>query len=173
MSNIQVKVNQRGIPMAPFVEKVETFVQPGESEATISKFQEMVSKYKFMETHLLQRKSSLESKIPEISKTLEMVQFLESQDKNLCTQFELGDTLWANASIPPCQNVNLWLGANVMLEYPIKEAKALLSDKLGSAKMSQRQVSEDLSFIKEQITTMEVNIARVYNYDVKMKRSKK
>ena len=46
----EIQVNQRGIPMAPFVEKVETFVQPGESEATLSKFQEMVSKYKFMET---------------------------------------------------------------------------------------------------------------------------
>jgi prefoldin subunit 5 len=169
----EIQVNQRGIPMAPFVEKVETFVQPGESEATLSKFQEMVSKYKFMETHLLQRKSSLESKIPEITKTLEMVQFLESQDQTLNTQFELGDTLWANASIPPCQNVNLWLGANVMLEYPIAEAKNLLADKLSSAKVSLKQVNEDLSFIKDQVTTMEVNIARVYNYDVKIRRSKK
>lgn len=159
--------------MAPFVDQVETFVQQGDQETTIAKFQEMVSKYKFMETHLFQRKASLESKIPEISKTLEMVQFLEDQDSTLNTQFELGDTLWANASIPPCKNVNLWLGANVMLEYPINEAKSLLSEKFAAAKTSLTQVNEDLSFIKEQITTMEVNIARVYNYDVKMRRSKK
>ena len=71
-----IQVNSRGIPQAPFVENVETFVQPGEQESTLAKFQEMVAKYKFMETHLLQRKNSLESKIPEITKTLEMVEFL-------------------------------------------------------------------------------------------------
>ena len=159
--------------MAPFVEKVETFVQPGEEESTLSKFQEMVSKYKFMETHLLQRKASLESKIPEITNTLQMVEFLKDQESPLVTQFELGDTLWANATVPPSQSVNLWLGANVMLEYPIDEAQSLLSEKLTSAKISLSQVNEDLSFIKDQITTMEVNIARVYNYDVKIRRSKK
>ena len=60
-----------------------------------------------------------------------------------------------------------------MLEYPVDQASALLSEKLNAAKTSLSQVKEDLSFIKEQITTMEVNIARVYNYDVKLRRLNK
>ena len=60
-----------------------------------------------------------------------------------------------------------------MLEYKIQEAFDLLSSKLVSAKTSLSQVKEDLAFLKEQITTMEVNIARVYNYDVKLRRMEK
>ncbi len=35
------------------------------------------------------------------------------------------------------------------------------------------QVNEDLEFIRDQITAMEVNVARVYNYDVKLRRDGK
>jgi prefoldin subunit 5 len=129
-----------------------------------------------METHLLTRKSSLISKIPEIQKSLDMVEFLlakQEASEPLETQFELAETLWATAQVPCTTSVNLWLGANVMLEYPIQEAQSLLSTKCKAAKVSLTQVKEDLEFLKEQITTMEVNMARVYNFDVKLKRSQK
>ncbi|OAJ35969.1 hypothetical protein BDEG_20192 [Batrachochytrium dendrobatidis JEL423] len=134
----------------------------------------MISKYRFMETHLLQRKKSLESKIPEIRKTHEMVVFLQAKkesDEPIEADFELAETLWTKARIPATETVNLWLGANVMLQYTVEEAKDLLSSKLKSATLSLKQVDEDLEFLKEQITTMEVNMARVYNDDVRRRRS--
>ncbi|KAJ3023199.1 hypothetical protein HKX48_003977 [Thoreauomyces humboldtii] len=172
----QLEANPRGIPQAPFVGKVEEFTTESEVEGTLKKFQEMLSKYKYMETHLLQRKKSLESKIPDIKKTLDMVDFLisnESSPEPILTQYELNDTLYAHASIPSPKTVNLWLGANVMLEYSTSEARTLLSQKLGSARTSLEQVDEDLEFLRDQITTMEVNTARVYNYDVKLRRLRK
>ena len=57
-----------------------------------------------------------------------------------------------------------------MLEYPLKEADSLLKEKQSSAQTSLIQAKEDLVFLREQITTMEVNIARVYNWDVKQRR---
>ncbi|KAI9094664.1 Prefoldin alpha-like protein [Phlyctochytrium arcticum] len=131
-----------------------------------------------MEVHLLQRKKSLETKIPEIKKTLDMVNFLVSnQDSStpLETHYELNDTLFAKSTINPSETrvVYLWLGANVMLEYPTAEAQTLLDSKLTSAKLSLEQVGEDLEFLRDQITTMEVNTARVYNYDVKLRRARK
>lgn len=60
-----------------------------------------------------------------------------------------------------------------MLEYSLDEAQELLSTKLESATTSRTQVEEDLLFLKEQLTTMEVNIARVYNDDIKRKREGK
>ncbi|KAI8907949.1 Prefoldin subunit-domain-containing protein [Gorgonomyces haynaldii] len=167
-----VQTNPRGIPKAPFVDRVNEFTG-GDYEGTLNKFNEMLSKYKFMETHLIQRQASLQSKIPEIRKSLEMVVFLSKQNDETELDFELNDTLWLNAVVPKTEHVNLWLGANVMLQYPIKEAEELLTQKLMAAKASQQQVAEDLEFLKEQITTMEVNIARVYNEDVKIRRSKK
>lgn len=57
-----------------------------------------------------------------------------------------------------------------MLSYPIPAAIALLQSKLSSAETSLSNVIEDLEFLREQITVMEVNTARVYNWDVKRRR---
>jgi hypothetical protein len=57
-----------------------------------------------------------------------------------------------------------------MLEYTCEEAKDLLTSKLETAKTSLKNTLEDLEFLRDQITTMEVNTARVYNWDVKQRR---
>ncbi|KAJ3376680.1 hypothetical protein HDU92_009141 [Lobulomyces angularis] len=174
----EFEINPRGIPRAPFIEKIEEYITPEESEKTLEKFNEMFSKFKFMEAHLNQKKVSLESKIPELADTNQVVQHLmkqkeESEDKPIDVQYELNDTLWVNAKIDSTDIVYLWLGANVMLEYTTEEANKLLTTKLQSATTSLSQVKEDLEYLREQITTIEVNIARVYNYDVKNRREGK
>lgn len=57
-----------------------------------------------------------------------------------------------------------------MLSYKIPEAISLLRSKLESAESNLVNVVEDLEFLREQITVMEVNTARVYNWDVKRRR---
>lgn len=70
------------------------------------------------------------------------------------THFELNDTLYARASISPAdtEEVYLWLGANVMLSYPIAEAEDMLQDKLAAAQQSLANCEEDLEFLREQVT---------------------
>ncbi len=63
--------------------------------------------------------------------------------------------------------------ANVMLSYPIPEAIELLQSKLSAAEKSLANTIEDLEFLREQLTVMEVNIARVYNWDVKRRRERR
>ncbi len=83
-----------------------------------------------------------------------------------------------------------------MLAYPIDEAEELLASKLAARTLSLANCEEDLDFLREQITvslafgpqemlgvdlvqelierqTMEVATARVYNWDVTMKRKDK
>ncbi len=57
-----------------------------------------------------------------------------------------------------------------MLSYKIPAAITLLRAKLESAETYLAGVIEDLEFLREQITVMEVNTARVYNWDVKRRR---
>ena len=54
-----------------------------------------------------------------------------------------------------------------MLSYPLPDASALLASKLHAAEATLVNLVEDVEFLKEQITIMEVNTARVYNFDVK------
>ncbi|ROT35815.1 prefoldin subunit [Sodiomyces alkalinus F11] len=169
--------NPRGIPYAPFVDKVEDYVTTrADVEPTLRNFQEMISKYQFMELNLQKRKAGLKDKIPDIQKTLDSVRFLKIRKDDtepIETTFELNDTLYANAMIPPTNEVYIWLGANVMLSYPIDEAETLLESKLSTAKQSLSNCDEDLDFLREQITTMEVAVARVYNWEVVQKRKEK
>ena len=62
--------------------------------------------------------------------------------------------------------------ANVMLSYPIDEAIELLQKRLSGSQQSYKVVEEDLAFLRDQITTMEVNTARIHNWDVKRRREK-
>ena len=88
------------------------------------------------------------------------------------TTFSLQDTLYAKAKVRPAEvdEVYLWLGANVMVAYPLEEAEVLLQGKVDRAKESLKAAEEDLEFLRVQITTLEVAIARVHNWDVGEKR---
>ncbi|KAI9680740.1 MAG: peptide chain release factor 1 [Caeruleum heppii] len=191
--------NPRGIPYAPFVDKVEDYVSSrAEVEGTLKRFQEMISKYQFMEVNTQRRLAGLKEKIPDIRKTVEMVRFLQTRSKKARrskdnpsqeeegsdedeneqpepteTTFELNDTLYAKAHVPPTEEVYLWLGANVMLSYPLPDALALLTTKLATAHQNRSNAEEDLDFLREQITTLEVALARVYNWEVTQKRREK
>jgi hypothetical protein len=79
-----------------------------------------------------------------------------------------------------------------MLSYPVDEAETLLENKREAASQSLANCEEDMEFLREQITvrmlprlvtvwsdnplarqTMEVAIARVYNWDVVQKRKER
>ncbi|CAL5870290.1 uncharacterized protein PFLUO_LOCUS4525 [Penicillium psychrofluorescens] len=180
-STVTTQTNPRGIPVAPFVDNVSDYVSSrGEVEPTLRSFQEMISKYQFMEANTQRRAQGLREKLPDIKKTLEMVRFLKLRKETsapgpLDTNFELNDTLYARATISPTDTdeVYLWLGANVMLAYPLPEAESMLQEKLTAAEQSLANCDEDLEFLREQITTLEVATARVYNWDVVQRRKDK
>jgi len=196
----KVETNPRGIPKAPFIANIEEHVggPDAEVESTLRQFQEAIAKYRYMELNLNQRKKSLSEKVPDMEKTLSMVEFLrdrrhgklkavkedEEDDldgeeehaadaKPLVTTFELNDTLYAEAELQESDEVYLWLGANVMLSYPVEEAIELLTSKLSTARQTLQSTAEDLEFLREQITVMEVNTARTFNWDVKRRRDRR
>ncbi|XP_055984842.1 LOW QUALITY PROTEIN: prefoldin subunit 3 [Sorex fumeus] len=162
-----------GIPEAVFVEDVDNFMkQPGNETADVvlKKLDEQYQKYKFMELNLAQKKRRLKNQIPEIKQTLEILKYMQKKKEStnsMETRFLLADNLYCKASVPPTDKVCLWLGANVMLEYDIDEAQALLEKNLSTATKNLDSLEEDLDFLRDQFTTTEVNMARVYNWDVK------
>lgn len=78
------------------------------------------------------------------------------------TTFELNDTLYAKAEVPPTEEVYIWLGANVMLAYPMDEAESLLAERASKAKKSLEDCEEDLEFLREQITVSSVPFPRAH-----------
>ncbi|ETV95272.1 hypothetical protein H310_11174 [Aphanomyces invadans] len=169
--------NERGIPSALFVEDVVKFVGADPVEGIIGALQQLFSKYKFMETNLTKTKQSLKVKIPDTKKDLAMLEHLISQrgkDENIETHFSLADNVFAKATIDAqVQTVCIWLGANVMVEYSFDEALSLLKNNLHTAEQRLEQIESDLGFLRDQIITTEVNMARIFNHDVRRRRQEK
>ena len=60
-----------------------------------------------------------------------------------------------------------------MLEYPREEAIELLQRNLAQAKEALASLIKEMGVLRDQITTTEVNMARVFNWDVKERRKQK
>jgi len=167
-----------GIPEALFIEDVEKFMKEQGTtsvEGILRKLDENYQKYKLMETNLAQKKRRLKTQIPDLKSTLDTVKHMHSRKEEteaVQTRFLLSGALYAKASIPPTDTVGLWLGANVMLTYTTDEACKLLTKNHTSALSSLDSVEQDLEFLRNQCTTTEVTMARLYNWDVKNRREK-
>ncbi|BFZ25314.1 hypothetical protein BsWGS_28353 [Bradybaena similaris] len=168
-----------GAPRVEFVEDVDEFMKKAENdsaETVLKRQEELHNKFKFMEYNINLKKSRLRNQIPDIKSSLDIVMHLMVKKNNtepLSTRFLLSDNVYAKATVPPTEKVCLWLGANIMLEYDIDEASQVLVRNLEAAKKALQQLDGDLLYIRDQMTTLEVNMARVYNWDVKRRQAEK
>ena len=127
---------------------------------------------------MLRSRQNLRVKLPDIKKTLEMVAMLkkkhEADDKSIETNFLVSDNIWAKAKVPnETGKVGLWLGASVMVEYTYDDALKLLCKNLANAEDRLAEADSDIDYLKDQLTTSEVNIARIYNQGLVNKQKEK
>lgn len=169
-----------GIVICLNQEDVDAYMLLPENEGPVDKvlkrLDENHSKYKFMEYNLANKRRRLRTQIPDLERSLEMIEKLQVEKNNshdLETQFLLSEQVFAKAIVPPTDKVCLWLGANVMLEYTLDDAQELMVKNIEAAKKNLGYVEHDLDFVRDQFTTMEVNMARVYNWDVKRRQAAK
>ena len=122
-----------------------------------------------MEAQIVKSNEGLKVKIPDIEKCLETIEFFEKKEKGkqMNVDYMVSNNLWAKAEVNVPDSVFLWLGANVMCEYKMDEAKVLLNQNLQNAKEQIKKNNADLEFIKDQTTIGEVNHARIYNETVR------
>ena len=134
-----------------------------------------IKTYLFAWFGLIRIEQNYQQKLPDIEKSLSLIQNL--QKKKDCggttmTRYNLADNVYGKAEVDCSVGiVNLWLGANVMLEYTYEEAIEFLSQNEETAKTEFKTVKEDLAFVRDQIVTSEVSMTRIFNWDVRKKRS--
>ena len=159
------KKNSRGVPAMNFIDNIDDWIDKFTSQRLISYINQYLNKYKFMEAQIVKSNEGLKVKIPDIEKCLETIEYLEKKekDKQINVDYMVSNNLWAKAEVKVPDSVFLWLGANVLCEYKMDEAKALLNQNLQNAKEQMKKNNADLEFIKDQTTIGEVNHARIYN----------
>ncbi|CAM2718951.1 unnamed protein product [Rotaria socialis] len=140
-----------GIPKAVFVDDVDSFMQQPENDST----------------------DTVIKRLDDLNNMVEQLRKYRENGTDMDTNFLLAHNLYGKAIIPPTDKVCLWLGANVMLEYTLDEADELLRGNQKSAQSALEKVDEDIDFLRDQITTTEVNMARLHNWAVKQKQQNK
>ena len=71
-------------------------------EGALGAFNELYSKYKYMENSFIRSKNVYKSKLPEIEQTLELIKILQSKkanDEMLPANYSLCDTIYAKAEV--------------------------------------------------------------------------
>ncbi|CAN8074880.1 unnamed protein product [Agarophyton chilense] len=167
-----------GIPKAIFFEDIPEIVKKHTAPLLIDKLSSLSQRYRFFEEKLVKSRDTLEEKVAEVRRALKAVRSLAERSsragenaKDIQTHFELSDGIYAKARIPPTNKVCLWLGANVMVEYSHEEAESLLSSNLANAEKSFDGTCSDISYLRDQLNTTDVNLSRVYNHHVQTMRS--
>ena len=124
--------NPRGIPASKFIvrivvffviincylltvlfdkqEDVEEFLGDVSVESALGAFNELYSKYKYMETSFERSKNVYKSKIPEIEQTLELIKLMikkEEDGDDMVTNYNICDTIYAAAKVMVLYSINL------------------------------------------------------------------
>ena len=68
--------------------------------------------------------------------------------------------------------VNLWIGASTMIEYSYDEGIELLESQLVQSQAKILELQEDLYHLRGNSITVEVNMARLFNHSVKLKKAR-
>jgi|TARA_B110000003_G_C16355190_1_gene420381 prefoldin subunit 5 len=134
-------------------------------------------RYKRLEAELQQARIRLSTQLPDVRRSLEAVETLcEKRDRGdasgTTVKYQLTEATFAEATVETPESAYLWLGANVMLEYTLDEAKELLETNVTACESGLEANARDLAVLKDNATIMEVNMARVYNFDVKRQRER-
>jgi len=114
-----------------------------------------------MEAQIHKHSESIKSKMPDIEKALESIEYLEKKykdkTKTINVDYMVSSNLFSKAEINVTDKVCLWLGADILCEYTFSEANQLLNKNRDNASISLKTNESDLDFIKDQITTCEVS----------------
>ncbi|KAF7457223.1 Prefoldin subunit family protein [Cryptosporidium felis] len=139
---IKDELGPGNVPKAMFITSIEEFVGDNPILTILDNIQILNRKYKIMENSIRAQQECLAVKIPDIELAIE-------------TAFQRKKLL-----------------ANTVLEYPLEEAIEVLRSNLATAKSTIKLYQDSLDFIREQITILDVNTARIHNYGVMQRKSK-
>ncbi|KAI0986879.1 hypothetical protein GJ496_008215 [Pomphorhynchus laevis] len=165
------------IPTCEFIDDLEKYVSTdGRNPKEILKdMTTLLKKYKVMAENVEKRISKLSNvtmvELKESTRILEELCVKQTQNKDLTTDFRLWGNVRLKAVIPPVKKVGIWLGASVMVEYTLEEAKNVIMTSTTNVQNALEKCNLNLANLKRQITTLEVSIARIHNFAVTAGRS--
>jgi prefoldin subunit 5 len=165
-----------GIPEAHFIDDIAAAAPTLEvAQSLLRDKQELLSKYRMLESHLVEKSQGFKRNRPDLVEDLAAVRKLQSPacQEEPVTHFQISDGLYGTAKIKNDGVVALWLGAGLMVEYPLADAEALLQSSVNQHNAQIAEIDNNLIFLRNQIITTEVTISRLANQMISLGKQKK
>eukprot|EP00834_Sanchytrium_tribonematis_P000061 NODE_2_length_91304_cov_0.692462.p61 type:complete len:170 gc:universal NODE_2_length_91304_cov_0.692462:83298-82789(-) len=122
----------------------------------INHLQNLLQMAQKQETYTVSTVSELNEKKRELEKDIEVITDLKQQ-KTLKTKFQLADSLYADGTVEPLQNVNIWLSNTLMVEYPLDDAIKMLEIRQEEVESKKKSIGDQRKLLKKIITTLQVS----------------
>jgi len=74
--------------------------------------------------------------------------------------YQLSHGIYAQAEIPPPDNVRIWIGSSVLMQLSLDEAEELLQEQLDLLKTKLEETQKSIDFLRDNIVHLEVNHSR-------------
>lgn len=168
-------------PILDYVENIEAFLTNlnmlDESDKIVEELQRLHRALKIHQQRVFSEREELRRRHPDLKENLRLVKKLKERDQSK-VRFMAADSVWLDGVVekPADENapaVGLWLGANVMMHYSYDEAVELLTKNISGSEEHMANKTQELHFVKQQLTWCEVSISRFYNFGVKRARVKR
>uniref|UniRef100_A0A7E4UWV9 Prefoldin subunit 3 n=1 Tax=Panagrellus redivivus TaxID=6233 RepID=A0A7E4UWV9_PANRE len=173
------RMEKKGVPTAEVITDVESWLKENKVEVDEAhrRVQENFRKYKLVESSLQSQREKVGENEPEFEQGRALLDKLVEAVKNpdtewpLTIQYPIADQVYAHATIDKTETLFVLLGCNTMVELTIDETEKMFEKNLTGIQTLTTQLSEEIDFIKDQITTSEVNLAHLFNYKVALKKA--
>ena len=153
-----------GIPEAEFIDDIVAAVPDIQTAQKIfEEKSQLLMKYRTLEDTLNIKQQKLKESRPDIIGNLNAAKKVASLKSSVKTHFQIAESLYGTAEIDKSSTVALWLGANLMVEYPVDDAIAILDEQLKTLEAQIAENENNLIFLRNQIITTEVTTSRVTN----------
>ncbi|KAI6170422.1 Prefoldin subunit 3 [Aphelenchoides bicaudatus] len=177
-SSVDAQMAEQGIPKAEVVEDVADYLKSkNQSLEDAQRFiEDRYHKYKTVENSMNERRARLVSNLPDFNRALEHIKLcreakIKGKD-SLTTLSKLEENSYQRFRITNLDKVTLLLGCNTFAEFTLDEAEKLLTDNVSGIERVLGQLRSELDWLRDQITTSEVSIAHLHNYNIRQKSEK-
>uniref|UniRef100_A0A0K0DXM0 Prefoldin subunit 3 n=1 Tax=Strongyloides stercoralis TaxID=6248 RepID=A0A0K0DXM0_STRER len=175
---LQERLSKSGIPPAEIIEDVEEFLSKNKDlkvEDAHQKLQNDYRKYKILESEMKASKEKIIENLPDYEQAKQVIKFLKMKKANnetLKTSYKLTDEVYQHAEVEDLDSFVLYMGAYVMVEYPLDEGEEFINKNIAAINQRINEIDEELEYILNQITIVEVSTAHFINYMITSKKAK-
>ncbi|XP_030388044.1 prefoldin subunit 3 [Scaptodrosophila lebanonensis] len=163
------------IEPADFIEDIESYVAKAERkpffEEPLCVLTEKYSNYGELALKLEPSYAEQQINIEMTKANLKLIKKFQEEKIEFMTRVQLFNKVYKDVFVPPVESVTIVIPGNVHMQFPLDEAEKYVIKQLGQMVQQLKIYEHDLNYLRDQMSTTNLNITRVYKYNIARSKS--